>query len=86
MHTDSQSVVTFVFPGPGGQSTGICPVPWRGQGIPIRLYFREPPLHEFKLVSFMLGRGHGRGKAYNRKGEQVRLNYVPCENDVLVLK
>ena len=72
--------VTFVFPGMGGNATGVCPMAYTG--LPITRYLRSYPLREHGLLGFL----HKKGKAFNKRGERVRLWYSPVPGDVIVLQ
>lgn len=77
---EASDVVTFVFPGMNGNATGVCRMAYTG--LQLKNYLHDYPLRMHGLSKFM----HKRGKAFNRRGERVRLWYAPEKGDVIVLQ
>lgn len=70
--------VTFIWPGPGGR-TGTCHMRWQ-KGLTVKQYLHQQPLRDYPLLGMWK-----RSKAYNRNKKKVKLSYVPCPGDAIVL-
>ena len=73
----SESSITVVFQHQG--RTGSTALPWVTNKR-LQTYFHEYPLKAYGLSGKRLTHA-----MYNRKGERVRLSYVPLEGDAIVL-
>ena len=71
-------VVTIVFPEPGGERSGVCPLEYKG--LALQHYLRAAPLLPYALI----GRVR-HGGARNRSGQRVRLTYIPPPGDVVAV-
>jgi hypothetical protein len=77
--TPDPALVHFVFGAYGGNLTGVCPMKYTG--LPIKSYLRCEPLRQHGLMNRVLS-----GGVRNRRGEKVRLTYVPLAGDVIVIR
>lgn len=73
----TQPLVTFVFPDKDGSRTGICHLPWN-PNWDVQKYLHAHPLRQLGLIA----RWH-RTYHWNKRGERIRIRYVPAQNDVI---
>lgn len=75
-----EAIVSFLWPDRNTGRMAICHMAWMPQWT-VKRYLHEQPLKSQPLLGLWMT-----AKAYNRKREKVKLNYVPPPGDAIVMQ
>jgi len=71
--------ITFVWPGMGGNATGVCHMAWRN-GCSVHRYLQTQPLRQHGLLGMWK-----RCNTVNQHRTKVKLNHCPQPGDTIVI-